>query len=105
GQLLLEPVERLEIRARRMPGEDPALELLELDLQRVLDREVAVDDRVDERIEDEARPMAQKLGLVFGPRAYRGESLLRPLAHREDVVRPHEDVDLPLVQLAVAHLD
>ena len=89
-QLLLQRVERLDVGARGIADEDLLLDLFELGFERVEHREIAVDDRVDERIEHVAGAVAQQLGLALGARADVGESLFRAQPHRQDVVRPDE---------------
>ena len=57
-ELLLQRVERLDVRARRVALEDLLLDRLELGLERVDHREVAVDDVVHHRVEHVARAVA-----------------------------------------------
>ncbi len=57
-QLLLQRVKRLDVRPRRVAHEDLLLDLLQLRLHAVQDREIAVDDGVHQRVEHEARSVA-----------------------------------------------
>ena len=62
---------------------------------------VPVDDGVHQRVEHEARAVAQQLRLALAAGADVAEALLRPVAHRQDVVAADEDVDLAAGQLVV----
>ena len=65
-------------------------------------RHVAVDHRIDQRVEHEARAVLQQLRLAFGTAAHAEEALLAAVAHRQHVVGADEDVDLAHVHLAGA---
>ena len=66
---------------------------------RVDDREVAVDHRVHQRVEDERRAVAQQVRLALGALAHAEEALRRAAAHREHEVGADEDADLADLQL------
>ena len=104
-QPLLQRIERLDVRARRSLREDLLLDPLELGLDRMQQRKIAVDDGIHERIQNVARAAPQQLGLVLAARAHILKAFLRATAHRQDVVAPDEDVDLADAQLAVDGLD
>ena len=67
---LLELVEAADARQGGALGEYVVLDGLDLDLERVQDREVAVDHRVHQGIEHEARAHAQQLGLALAALAH-----------------------------------
>src|SRR5436189_59831 len=69
-------------------------EVLELGLDSVQYREVAVDHRVHQGVEHIAGAVSQELRLALGAGPYAEEALLAALAHGEDVVAADEDVDL-----------
>ena len=75
-------------------GEELLLDALELHLERVEHREIAVDHRVHQRVEHVARAVLQQLGLALGARAHVLEAALGAVAHRQHVVAADEDVDL-----------
>src|SRR5260221_28033 len=100
GKLLLHIVEASDVRARRRRGgEELLLRRLKLGLDRVEHREVAVDHRVHQRVEDIARAVAEQLRLALAARAYLLEAALGGMAHRKDVVGGGEDVDLAELQV------
>ena len=92
-------------RAREPAGEDLLLEVLELGLERLEHREVAVDDGVHQRVQHEPRSMAQQLGLALAARADVREAALGAAADREHVVRAGEDVHLADAQVLPLQLD
>ena len=65
------------LRAREPPAKICVLEPFELDLERVEHREVAVHDRVHQRVEHEARAVAQQLRLALAARAHARRSRAR----------------------------
>jgi hypothetical protein len=79
--------------------EDLVLDRFEIGLERVDDREVAIDDGVEQGVEDECRPVPQQVRLALGAGAHAEEALLRSVARREHEVRADEDVDLAHHQL------
>ncbi len=103
-QLALDAVEFLQLVARRCAGEKLVLRCLEPRLELVEDGEIAVDDIVDQRIEHEARAVAQQLGLALGARAHAGEAELRTVPDRQHVIDADKDVDLADAQLVAAIL-
>ena len=50
-ELLLQHIERLDVRTRRVAHENPLFDLFELGFERVEHRKIAIDDGIDERIE------------------------------------------------------
>ena len=86
-------------------GEDPLLDLLELDLEGVDHREVAVHDRVHEGIEDVPGAMAEQLGLPLTSRANLGEPPLAAVTDRKHVVPTDEHVHLAHAEVVAVRLD
>ena len=102
---LLQLIEGLDVRARRNRREDLLLDSLQLRLDTLQQREIAIDDCVHQRIQNVARATAQQLRLVFGACTHILKSSLDAAAHRQDVVVPDEDGDLTDPQLTVNGLD
>ena len=73
--------------------------MLRARLELIEHREVAVDDVIDQRVEDEPGAVAQQLGLALGPRAHGGKAQLRAMADGEHVVRADEHADLADAQV------
>src|SRR5439155_3157981 len=101
-QVALEVVDALGRRLGERPAEDRLLEPLELVLERVDDREVAVDDEVHEGVEDEPGALAEQAGRALAARPDLGVRQGRPVADGEDVARADEDVRLAEGDLAAA---
>ena len=74
--------------------EDLLLDDLELGLEGIDDREVAVDHRVHQGVEDERRAVLEQMRLALGPGAHPEEALLGAVAAGEDEIRADEDGDL-----------
>jgi hypothetical protein len=87
---------------RRALGEDLLLDLLQFHLQRIDDGKVAVHHRIHQRIQHEARTMAQQFGLVLAALAHAQETALAAVAHRQHEVGAHEHIDLAMVEMAGA---
>ena len=92
-QPALQSVQRLDVCPSVALDENLVLDLLQLGLQIVQHREVAIDDVVDQRVEHERRAVAQEIGLTLGARAHGAEADLRAVTHREHVVGTDEDID------------
>src|SRR6185369_8240312 len=75
--------------------EDVGLQGLEVVLQRVHDEKVLVDHEIHDRMQHEARPLGQEMrgGLAAG--AHVGVGQRGPVADRDHVASPHEEVGLP----------
>ena len=101
ADLALERIEPLDVGAAEVRLEDLVLDRLQAGLERVDDREVAVDDGVEQGVEDERRPVPEEVRLALGTAAHTEEVGLRAVAYREHDVRADEDVDLADQQLAV----
>ena len=70
AELLLPSQQQLlDVLARRSAGEDPVLDGLELGLDGIEQREVAIHDRVDEGVEHVAGPELQELRFPLAARA------------------------------------
>ena len=105
SQLLLHVIQRFDVGARILCGEQLVLDALELGLHRVEHREIAIDHRVHQRIEHIAGAVTQQLRLALGARAHPEEALLAVLAYREHVVAADEDVDFADPELVAHHVD
>jgi hypothetical protein len=70
AQPLLHVVERLDVLPRRAAAEEPVLDLLELRLDGVEHREIAVDHRVHEDVQHEPGAVPEEIGLALGARAH-----------------------------------
>src|SRR5690606_1612087 len=97
--LALEGIEPLDIGARSTRAdallfEDLLLNLLQLGLECVHDREIAVDHGIHQCVEHIAAAQSQQMRLALGPAAHTKEALAAAAAHREYVVAANEDIDL-----------
>ena len=101
-RLPLERVQTLDVAPTCRPLEDLLLDRLEFALHRIEQRKVAIDHRVHQRVEDEARSLAQALGLALAALAHAQEVLPAVAARRQHEVAPDEDRDLADLQLALA---
>src|SRR6185437_1854301 len=101
ADLSFQRVEPLDVDAAEVRLEDLFLDRLELGLERVDGREVAVDDGVEERVEDERRDMPEQLRLALGPRANAEKAGVGAVADRQDEVGADEDIDLADAQPAL----
>ena len=99
ADLALQGVEPLDVGAAEVRLEDLVLDRLEVGLERVDDREVAVDDGIQQRVEDEGRAVLEQVRLALGALAHAEKALVGAVAHREHEVRADEDVDLADDQL------
>jgi hypothetical protein len=104
-QLALQRVERLDLRPRGVASENPLLERLDLGIDAVEHRKIAIDDGVHQRVKDVGRPVAQQFGLLFAAAADFGEAVLGAAAHRNDVLRSDEDRHLAGDQIVARPLD
>src|SRR5262249_53212420 len=98
-------IQRFDVRTRRVPHEDILLDLFQLGLEAVDHREIAIDHRVDQRIEHETRAVLQEVRLALAAGAYTDEAFFAMRAYRKDVIRSDENVDLADDQLAVPGFD
>ena len=73
-QLLLQCVERLDVLARRGALEDAPLHRLQLVLQPLQHREIAVHHGVDQRVEHERRAVLEQVRLALGAGAHVGRN-------------------------------
>ncbi len=105
-QPLLERIQGFDIVARRALGcEDPPFNAVQFVFQFIENRKVAIDHRVDDGVQDEARTLAQQFWFALAAGAYLGEPLLRPAAHGEHVIGAHEDGKLANVILVAGRFD
>jgi hypothetical protein len=94
ADLALELVQPLDVGLGGAGLEHLVLDLLELRLEPVDDREVAVDDRVHQRVEHEGRAVAQHVRLALRAAAHLQQALPAAVADGQHEVAAHEDVDL-----------
>jgi hypothetical protein len=90
----LQRVEPLDVRPRRAAVEDRLLDRLQFGLERIEHREVAVDHGVHQRVQHEARALAQVPGLALAAFAHSEEAVGAEVAQRQHEVRADEDRDL-----------
>ena len=104
-QLALQTVQRFDVRARGVAGEDAILDAPDLLRQRVEDGEVAVDDRVHQRVEHVGGAEPQQIRLLFAALADVHEPAPRIPSNRDDVAPADEYRHLAGVQFVVLDLD
>jgi hypothetical protein len=97
-RLALQEVDPLG-RIRPGGGEDLGLHLGNVVFEAVDDRLVVVDDPVEDRVEDGARPALEKLRAFLEAAAHLGKAARRPVPYRDDEGFAHEKEDLAEVDL------
>src|SRR5580692_8072952 len=99
-QPLLERVQRFNVVAwRSLRGENPLFNAVQFILQGVENWKVAIDDGVDDGIQDKAWTLAQQLRFSLTARTHFGQAFLCPAAYRDDVIGPRENGQLAHVIL------
>ena len=76
------------------------LELLDLFLDLLHDRQVLIDDEVHQRVEDVARPLREQMRRGFAALPDADMRAQRAVAHGDEVVAPEEDVGLAELEVA-----
>jgi hypothetical protein len=100
GRRALQGVQPLDVVVRGAALEDRLLDRVELALERIEHREVAVDHRVHQRVQHEAGALSQLLGLALAALAHAQKAVRAAVAHRQHEVGAGEDRDLARHQLA-----
>ena len=99
-QLALQRIQRFDLRARRLTGKNPLLDLFDLRREAIDDRKIAIDDVVHQRVEHVGRTVLQQLRFLLAAAPHVGEAELRVAPHRDDVLRADEDRDFAGLQIA-----
>lgn len=95
---LLEFVQSLDVGARRALGEDLLFDGFQFHLQRIVGRELAINNGVHQRVQQEPRAGLQQLRLAFAAFAHVEEAQLAAAANRQHIVAADEDIALPYVE-------
>ena len=103
-QFPLDPIPRLDVITRGLPGEDALLELFDLVGHHVDHGKVAFDDGVQENVEHVGRAMPQEIRFEFGARSDIGKAHACRLADGQDEIGPDKDRGLAGVEIAAGVL-
>lgn len=104
-ELSLETVESFDVLARRLAGENPFLDVIDLFGELIEHGKVPIDDSVHESVKNVRGTVLEKLRLLFQSGSNVSEPLFCAAPHRDHVIVSHKDGRLPDVQLTVQGLD
>ena len=104
GEFALEVVELDDGVAPVGLGEDVLLELVQFVAELGDDRQVVVDDEVEDRVQAVGRAERQQFGFALDPRAHRRVRQRRAVAHGDQVARAEERIRLAEADVAFDHL-